>query len=546
MARGRSPDAMKRDQHAACRPPLHQSVPEPYVPAACHVNAAPGDVRRTTVRIAHTVGRSGSSHRADTGRAAQYRRAMTPLPDGFVVVVKEECETCRMVAPLLADLAGKVDLTVYTQDDPDVPDRHRGGPRRRPRRQLAPRHRDGSDADPRRRRRRRSSAPSAGRVPTGSAITGLDGLGEDLPVMRPGCGSLSVDPDRVDELRVRFEGGRLRSRRVELAELEDDIEAMFTRGWTDGLPVVPPTEERVLRHARGHDAGAGRDRRHRAARPRRRHGREGRHRRRDGGLPARVPAVGAHRGRGDLHRRVQHPRRAGDDDAGRPGDHRQRTGHPSDRDERRRQRARPGQPGQPDDRPGGAARRAQRRRRPAGRRRPGRPRQPGQAVVLLRRARRTRRSARSPRAAARRPAPTPSRCSPARGRAASSTRSRGARRAWPESLAACLRTLHHPKLVLGFDAVLVVGPEHGRVFAEAGLGSRSPARRARRRPADPGWRAGRAAPAGSPRACRSRSPTRPCPSSGPAASCSPTRVAAPGCSRPSSVAGPTAPSAASR
>jgi hypothetical protein len=37
-----------------------------------------------------------------------------------------------------------------------------------------------------------------------------------------------------------------------------------------------------------------------------------------------------------------------------------------------------------------------------------------------------------------------------------------------ESLAACLRTLHHPKLVLVFDAVLVVGPEHARVFAEAG------------------------------------------------------------------------------
>ena len=64
--------------------------------------------------------------------------------------------------------------------------------------------------------------------------------------MRPGCGSLSVDPDRVDELRVRFEGGRLRSRRIELAALEDDIEAMFVRGWTDGLPVVPPTEQRVL------------------------------------------------------------------------------------------------------------------------------------------------------------------------------------------------------------------------------------------------------------------------------------------------------------
>jgi hypothetical protein len=42
----------------------------------------------------------------------------------------------------------------------------------------------------------------------------------------------------------------------------------------------------------------------------------------------------------------------------------------------------------------------------------------------------------------------------------------------PDSLAntfaACLRTLHHPKLVLGFDVIVVMGPEHARVFAEAG------------------------------------------------------------------------------
>jgi hypothetical protein len=42
----------------------------------------------------------------------------------------------------------------------------------------------------------------------------------------------------------------------------------------------------------------------------------------------------------------------------------------------------------------------------------------------------------------------------------------------PESLArsfaACLRAVPHPKLVLGFDAALVVSPEHGRVFREAG------------------------------------------------------------------------------
>jgi hypothetical protein len=42
----------------------------------------------------------------------------------------------------------------------------------------------------------------------------------------------------------------------------------------------------------------------------------------------------------------------------------------------------------------------------------------------------------------------------------------------PESLtntfAACLRTLHNPKSILAFDAIVVMGPEHARVYAEAG------------------------------------------------------------------------------
>jgi hypothetical protein len=42
----------------------------------------------------------------------------------------------------------------------------------------------------------------------------------------------------------------------------------------------------------------------------------------------------------------------------------------------------------------------------------------------------------------------------------------------PESLARSfavnLRTLHHPKLVLAFDCILAISPEHARVFAEAG------------------------------------------------------------------------------
>ena len=42
----------------------------------------------------------------------------------------------------------------------------------------------------------------------------------------------------------------------------------------------------------------------------------------------------------------------------------------------------------------------------------------------------------------------------------------------PESLArtfaACLRVVMHPKLVIGADAMLVVSPEHARVFRDAG------------------------------------------------------------------------------
>src|SRR5262249_4338427 len=67
------------------------------------------------------------------------------------------------------------------------------------------------------------------------------------PAWRPGCGSLSVDPAMVDELAVRFSGSKLKSRRVEAAVLEDEAEFFFDRNWTDGLPVVPPTEARVLR-----------------------------------------------------------------------------------------------------------------------------------------------------------------------------------------------------------------------------------------------------------------------------------------------------------
>ena len=83
------------------------------------------------------------------------------------------------------------------------------------------------------------------------ALTGATGLGPDLPTQRPGCGSMSVDPDVSDALDAKFGGGATTSRKVEFADLEDEFEAMHERGWSDGLPLVPPTPERVARMLSG-------------------------------------------------------------------------------------------------------------------------------------------------------------------------------------------------------------------------------------------------------------------------------------------------------
>lgn len=171
------------------------------------------------------------------------------LPDGLVIVVKRECETCRMVVPVIEQLRGSSrPVTVYTQDDPSFPadavHDH----------DLAVSwHHD------------IETVPTLIDVRNGvevartvgwsrddwCRITGVSDLGPDLPAMRPGCGSMSVDPDLVDQLRVRFGATSLAARRVEVATAEDEFEAMFDRGWSDGLPVVPPTEERVMRMLTG-------------------------------------------------------------------------------------------------------------------------------------------------------------------------------------------------------------------------------------------------------------------------------------------------------
>jgi hypothetical protein len=71
---------------------------------------------------------------------------------------------------------------------------------------------------------------------------------EGLPAMRPGCASRTRDPELAAHLAARRAraSGRIISRELDLGELEDPFEAMHERGLTDGLPVVPPTPERVV------------------------------------------------------------------------------------------------------------------------------------------------------------------------------------------------------------------------------------------------------------------------------------------------------------
>ena len=176
------------------------------------------------------------------------------LPEGLLAVVKRDCPTCVLVAPVLEQLAGRTALTVATQDDPQWPPHvvRQDDTELELSWQLQV-----------------LTVPTLVRVvggvevdrvegwlrPQWEALTGIAGLGEGLPEHRPGCGSRSVEPGVEQALDRRYGGRVLTSRQVELAELEDDVEAAYARGWTDGLPVVPPTETRVLRMLAGRDPG---------------------------------------------------------------------------------------------------------------------------------------------------------------------------------------------------------------------------------------------------------------------------------------------------
>lgn len=172
--------------------------------------------------------------------------------DRLVVVVKADCPTCVMATPAIEALAA-AGARVLSQDDPGFP---AGVPDVVDDTELS------WSVD-----WNIEVVPTLLRVRDHTEVTRVEGwdrarwaevsavesLGEGLPERRPGCGSLTLDPLRAEQLLVRAKAGSLASRRVTLTALEDDVDAFDARGWGDGLPVVPPTEARVLRMLEGTD-----------------------------------------------------------------------------------------------------------------------------------------------------------------------------------------------------------------------------------------------------------------------------------------------------
>ncbi len=175
------------------------------------------------------------------------------LPDGLVAIVKRDCPTCVLVGPVLAELRDRATdtVTIVSQDDPTFPEPTGGALDDR---DLATSF--ALDLD---------TVPTLLRIEHGretariigwsrdqwESFTGVSPLGSQLPPYRPGCGSLTQDPAIAQRHATQLGERALQARRLELGNDEDDAEAMFERGWSDGLPLVPPTPERVVRMLTG-------------------------------------------------------------------------------------------------------------------------------------------------------------------------------------------------------------------------------------------------------------------------------------------------------
>ena len=177
----------------------------------------------------------------------------------YSLVVKKDCPTCALIEPVIKQLSDTFNdsLTIYVQDDPSFPesvaDKIDDSSLEFSYKQnieIVPtliRSGDGLDEQAR---------ISGWDKSQWQEFTGIENLGANLVDFKPGCGSKTQDPGMTEILTLRFDTDLLQARKIELAESEDIMEACFERGWSDGLPLVPPTPLRVARMLSGTDCSA--------------------------------------------------------------------------------------------------------------------------------------------------------------------------------------------------------------------------------------------------------------------------------------------------
>lgn len=181
---------------------------------------------------------------------------------GFALVVKRDCPTCTLIEPILIPLREQLrsrgmSLSVYSQDDPAFPEETEAAIDDRALEasfkmniETVPtliRFEDGVEVDRAIGWHRDDWLKLTGVDDPDDSVPQL----QQLPQWQAGCGSLSVEPGMAEELVARFGDAGAQSRKLDIDFPADPVEACFERGWSDGLPVTPPTEARLLRMLAG-------------------------------------------------------------------------------------------------------------------------------------------------------------------------------------------------------------------------------------------------------------------------------------------------------
>lgn len=170
-------------------------------------------------------------------------------PQKITIVVKKDCPTCTLIEPVLSELvtAFQDQVAIYVQDDPSFPESikdkiddtsleysyHK-------KIEIVPTLIFSTE-------KQESERTVGWDKAEWRKLTGIENLGAELIDFKPGCGSKTQDPGMEEKLAARFDKELLQAREVKLATSEDEMEACYDRGWSDGLPVVPPTAVRVIR-----------------------------------------------------------------------------------------------------------------------------------------------------------------------------------------------------------------------------------------------------------------------------------------------------------